>query len=280
MAFCKYCGKELQGEEICTCQQIKQMETESSVEAEKDNIESAQQQTQQLQQAQQSQQPNKYLEKGKEVWKDFVAILRAPSISGDCYIKKEDRLSAIIAVLMQAILSGVFGSVLISKINSLLSLAGSFLEDYKFSGGTAFMYTLLLSILFAILFGGIFWVICKIAKVTLSINQTFSIVAVRSMLMIPVIALSVLLSLINFGIGIACFYLSVLFVICVLPVSVKEIQGMSDTKSVYIVFFTIIIFSCIALFIMSKAYVLYIPDSIKNVARDVSNLDSLLEMLF
>ena len=211
-------------------------------------------------------------EKAKGLWQYLLKMLMAPVTAGAEYVQNGKLVDSICFVVIQAVLAGFFGLTIIGKINRTLGLGGAFFDSYKFSGAAGFFLTLLFALLFSVLFGAIFWLGCKILKVTLSLEQTLGIMAVRSVFSLIITVLAILVALVNPAYGFGIYYLAGLLVLCILMGIVKQLPEMNENKAAYMMFVVSAVFVIIAVFIMSKAVTLYIPSSIKERAGDLTNL--------
>ncbi len=111
MAFCRYCGRELQEGEVCSCRD--QGETPKTEVADAVSIQGKQ--------------------IAGEAWKDFIRLLKSPASYAGSYVKSGNMVTAILFLVLQAICSSIFAVLCIGKINGLIGLGGSMTESLKFS---------------------------------------------------------------------------------------------------------------------------------------------------
>ena len=85
MAFCRYCGRELQEGEVCSCRD--QGETPKTEVADAVSIQGKQ--------------------IAGEAWKDFIRLLKSPASYAGSYVKSGNMVTAILFLVLQAICSGI-----------------------------------------------------------------------------------------------------------------------------------------------------------------------------
>ena len=164
MAFCRYCGRELQEGEVCSCRD--QGETPKTEVADAVSIQGKQ--------------------IAGEAWKDFIRLLKSPASYAGSYVKSGNMVTAILFLVLQAICSSIFAVLCIGKINGLIGLGGSMTESLKFSSVGAFFLTLLYSILLSVALTALYLGGSKLLRGELSIRQALSAVSVRSVILVPV----------------------------------------------------------------------------------------------
>lgn len=282
MAFCRFCGKELGEGEVCSCQTAAPAAEEIKTEAV-----SAQEATKAENEAPAQEAPkttvnipvpDKAQVTGlvKNIWKSFLNIFMRPATEGKAFVENAEIPVSACFMVLQAILSSLFGCVLIGKINKLFDMGFGFLDSYKFSGVKAFFLTFLFSIIFSLLLMLLFWLASLILKLNRGLKQTMALAAVRSVALIPFIILSIVLALLNPAVGIAVFYGSILLALCFLLEAVKGYGEMKADRALYTVFIVIFVFALACILIGSKVIMLYVPDSI----RDLREIGSLTDFLF
>lgn len=289
MAFCKYCGKELKEGERCDCQvssapkTVEGSQTEPAAEA----VEGSQTAAAEAAEAPQRSGvtvnlsvPDKEIvaAASRKVLNRFVSIIKKPATEGTAFVAKGDSTVSLCLIVIQACFSAIFSMCVISKINGLINLGGSFLRNYKFSMAKAFFITILFSILFSALLILLFRVATLIMKAKTSWRQLMTLVAVRSIALLPLILVGCVFFLINPAVGIVIFYCSGLLGLCFMLSAIRGIEGMYNDRAVYIVFAVTIVFMLISSFIASKAVILYLPDALRDLME--GNWLSLLEQFF
>lgn len=275
MAFCKYCGKELKEGETCDCQVSSASKTVegSQTEAAAETAEAPQKSKVTVNLSV----PDKEMvaATSKKILNRFVGIIKKPATEGTAFVAKGDSTVSLCLIVIQAFFSAIFSMFVISKINGLINLGGSFLKNYKFSQAKAFFITMLLSILFSVLLILLFRVAALILKAKTSWRQLMALVAVRSIALLPLILVGCVFFLMNPVVGIVIFYCSGLLGLCFMLSAIRGIEGMDSDRAVYTVFVVTMVFMLISSFIASKAAILYLPDALRDLME--GNWLSLLE---
>ena len=275
MAFCRYCGKKLNEGEVCNCNESQNVDIKSDIETNPQDV------YVHSIGSEPSTQPIDFAGKAKEFWNNFVKVIKAPATEGSQYVITGDRVDSICFIVLQAILSGLFGMFMIIKLNSQIESAlGSITDAYKFSVGKAFLITFLFSIVFSAVFGGLFALASIIVKTQIKVDQVLGVLAVKAMVSMPIIVISYIVLFLNVSFGMLVFYSSCIFVICTLMEAIRRIQNMNENKMVYMMFVICILFYIIAVLIMDKAAGLYLPASIKKEIGNIRSLSSLFNNIF
>ncbi len=187
---------------------------------------------------------------------------KGPATAAKEMMGSTDKIAMICLIVIQALASSIFALCVAGKMGALLnSLMGGFgglLGIGKVSVVKAFFLTLLFSLIFAALWGLLFWLAGLITKAKLSLNQVFAITAARAVIVAPMMLVSGILFLIVPGLGLALSFFSVLFVICVTVEMLRDLEGMTANKCVYTAFVTVLVFSLLFLWIGASALGLYV----------------------
>lgn len=303
MAFCKFCGKQLQEGEVCSCQVNAQQPTgtvntaapvQPAAPAQPNPAQPTDSTPVQPNPAQPTGNtpvqpsvtitlPNKdaVSNVAKKVVSTITNVLKHPSTEGKAFVASGDKNTAIGIIVIQAIISSIFSMIVIGKINSLLGFAGSYMSEYKFSGVKAFFVTLLFSLIFSVIMAALLYVVAIILKLATNLNQILATVAVRSIALLPVIVLACIFFFINVGVGFALFYGSILLAMIFLLEAVKGIPNMQDNKASYAVFGVIVVFIILFMLIGTKvALNMYLPKSVRDMMSGGSIIESLLDSMF
>lgn len=291
MAFCKFCGKELQEGEVCSCQAGNEQPANTAAPVQPDPVQPnpAQPDPAQPTGGAPTQPsvtitlPNKDEVSNvvNKIISTILGVLKHPATEGRAFVANGDRNTAIGIIVLQALISSIFSVFAIGKINSLLGLVGSFTAAYKFSGVKAFFVTLLFSLVFSVIMVALFYVTAIILKLGTNLTQMLSVVAVRSIALLPLMVLACIFFLINVGIGLGLFYGSILLAMIFLLDAVKGIPNMQDNKASYVVFGVTIVFIVLFMLIGTKvALNMYIPKSIRDIMSGGSIIETLLEQMF
>lgn len=268
MAFCKYCGKELEAEQLCDCEQAvaSRMAKEQPTETEASQL-----------QEQNKNNGKAFSDKAKEIWTTFYGVVKHPKTAGTSFVNDGHYQDAIVFIALQAVLSGFFALMIIRKINSLIALGGGYLDSIKFSGARAFFVTILFSLILSAALIVIYWGILKLLKIKADMKVPLKLIAVRSIGIIPFILISYVGFALNIPFGIIVFIFSSLIGYLFLYSSISTLGA--EDKQPYMAFLSIGIMMIVFSLLATKGYVMYLPDSIKEVLKQVGSIPDLIDML-
>lgn len=293
MAFCKFCGRQLQEGEVCNCQAANAQPVNNAAPVQPNPAPGQPYPGQPnpgqpnpgqpaggtpVQPSVTITLPNKAEVSNvvNKIISTIMGVLKHPSTESKAFVAGGDRNTALGIIILQALISSIFSLCVIGKINSLLGFGGSLTSSYKFSGLTAFFVTLLFSLVFSVIMVALFYLAAIILKLATNLNQVLCVVAVRSVALLPIIVLACIFFLINVGVGLGLFYGSILLAMIFLLEAVKGIPNMQDNKAAYVVFIVTIVFAVLFMLIGTKmALNMYLPKAI----RDMMSGDSILETL-
>lgn len=306
MAFCKYCGKQLNEGQVCDCpgsvaagaaQPVTPapapapapVPTPAPAPAPTPVPTPAQGTTQQTTGQQASGQTTinitlpdkeKVTATAKNAWGSIIGILKKPATEGAAFVARADLTLSICLIVIQAVCSALFGAFFVGKINGLIRWAG----EIKFSGIKAFFLTLLFSVIFSAILMLLFWLAGLITKMKTNWKQMLALVAVRSVVLVPFILVSALLMLISIFtgmlVGFPVFYGANLLGMLALVSAIRGVEGCSDNKAVYVVFVVSVIFMMVSIWLGLKEAPAYLPSSIREGMDGLRMLDSLMNNIF
>lgn len=214
----------------------------------------------------------------KKVGGMYLKIWAKPATVGKEMMASVDMIQGLCMVVVQALLSSIFSLCIAGKINaafadafsSYTSLLGSdYAKQFKVSGAKVFFLTLLLSLLFSVIWGLAFGLIGLISKAKMGLGQILALMAARSVIVAPLTVLACIVFWISPAVGLVIFFGSILMVICTTAEMLKAVQGVSADKCVYLTFIGVLLFIIVFVLIGSKAIGAYIPEGI------ISSLDSI-----
>ena len=214
----------------------------------------------------------------KKVGGMYLKIWAKPATVGKEMMASVDMIQGLCMVVVQALLSSIFSLCIAGKINaafadafsSYTSLLGSdYAKQFKVSGAKVFFLTLLLSLLFSVIWGLAFGLIGLISKAKMGLGQILALMAARSVIVAPLTVLACIVFWISPAVGLVIFFGSILMVICTTAEMLKAVQGVSADKCVYLTFIGVLLFIIVLVLIGSKAIGAYIPEGI------ISSLDSI-----
>lgn len=279
MAFCKYCGKELSEGEVCSCQGAQVAATPAPEAASQaapaqaaapqsaPASESAPQTAAAPQAAPAPKAPSVDTEKlastAKTVGAMYLKMWKSPADAAKEMIASTDKIAMICLIVVQALASSIFALCAAGKLGSVIgSLLGSvsylFGSSYKISGVKAFFLTLLFSLLFAALWGLLFWLAGLITKAKMGLNQVLAVTAARAVIVAPLMIVSGILLLIIPALGLVISFFSVLFVICVVMEMLRSLEGMTANKCIYATFATTLLFTLLFVWVGASLLTLYV----------------------
>lgn len=306
MAFCKYCGKELKDGEVCNCRTTAAGSSEPAATGAAQPAAGATAQTTAAQPAAATQaagaaatgaattagaaqtaaagaaapkvDTEKITSTAKKVGGMYLKIWAKPATVGKEMMASVDMIQGLCMVVVQALLSSIFSLCIAGKINaafadafsSYTSLLGSdYAKQFKVSGAKVFFLTLLLSLLFSVIWGLAFGLIGLISKAKMGLGQILALMAARSVIVAPLTVLACIVFWISPAVGLVIFFGSILMVICTTAEMLKAVQGVTADKCVYLTFIGVLLFIIVFVLIGSKAIGAYIPEGI------ISSLDSI-----
>nr|WP_296489017.1 hypothetical protein [uncultured Acetatifactor sp.] len=295
MAFCEFCGKELQEGEVCSCRAATAQAPETATQSTDKStaVESATQappvppvqpapaasgEGSAPQPSVTITLPDKdALTSGlKKILSTTLAVLKQPATEGRKFVEKGDKIAAIGIIAVQTLFSCLFSIIMVSRVNLALDLE----KSYKFSGLKAFFLTLLFSLIFSGIMLLLLWGAAIIMKVSTNLEQILSLTAVRSIGLLPMIILGNVFMIINtpttISLGLVLYYGSFFLATVFLLGAIKGLTGVKDDLASYMVFGVMVVFILLFWLIGTKvALSLYIPGSIRD---QISNISSLMRM--
>lgn len=310
MAFCKYCGKELKDGEVCSCRTTTAGSSEAgaaqpaaaaTAQATAAQPAAATAATGTAQAAGAATQTTagttaqttagaaaapkvdteKIASTAKKVGGMYLKIWAKPATVGKEMMASVDMIQGLCMVVVQALLSSIFSLCIAGKINGALadafssytSLLGSdYAKQFKVSGAKVFFLTLLLSLLFSVIWGLAFALVGLISKAKMGLGQIVALMAARSVIIAPLTVLACIVFWISPAVGLVIFFGSILMVICTTAEMVKAVQGVTADKCVYLTFIGVLLFIIVFVLIGSKAIGAYIPEGIISSLDSVSSL--------
>ena len=217
----------------------------------------------------------------KKVGGMYLKIWAKPATVGKEMMASVDMIQGLCMVVVQALLSSIFSLCIAGKINAALSdafssytslLGSDYAKQFKVSGAKVFFLTLLLSLLFSVIWGLAFALVGLISKAKMGLGQIVALMAARSVIIAPLTVLACIVFWISPAVGLVIFFGSILMVICTTAEMVKAVQGVTADKCVYLTFIGVLLFIIVFVLIGSKAIGAYIPEGIISSLDSVSSL--------
>ncbi|MCI8408063.1 MAG: YIP1 family protein [Lachnospiraceae bacterium] len=291
MAFCMYCGKQIEEGETCNCPEslarkatdtptgMNDMNTTTSVEG----LQNLNQMNGQNQpemnpmysnnHAQFEQIKQKSGALVKDVFASWISILKAPITAGKQMVQAKKFQTGIGLLVLQALLTGIFGILLCSGVNDILSFGSYFhSSDISINLFLAFLLTVIGSLLMSaarvgLLFGGI-----KIFKGTADWQNLVCICGVRAVGVSLVQIVSIVLYFLNPFYGVMFFvFASATGVIFSLP-CILECTGVSNDKSIYMMIAIAILLLVVLYILYQIGLPMYVPKGMKDGFNNISDI--------
>lgn len=319
MAFCAYCGKQIPDGQVCDCAESRvaqgaggwqsqqgmpmgninqqpQMNPGMNYQAQRNQQVMYQEQARQAA-AQATQSASQAASQAgnilNETFGHFLLILKAPSTAGSNFVAAASMKASCAMVLIQAIAAGLFSLLIANKINGLAGTARGWLGGMSnntkmdlISSAKAFFITMLMSIIFALLFAMLSWGVAGLSKAKTNFNQMLAVSGARAAFLIPVTIISIVVFLINPVMGIAAFFIGgTFFSMASQMESLHGVMGMDHNTKTYLVVIMMIIFcgivGVLTVKVMPQTLSSYYLKAIGDAMDEISNFDfkDLLDIL-
>lgn len=282
MAFCVYCGKQLEEGEICNCQ------SNGTAAGNQQSVEQNQQNNGQYQAPQVNyQEYQAKFNQAKEVsgmylqrlWAALLGILKSPSEEGKRFAASGDKKLAIGFFALQAILSGIFSMIICSKLNGGMTAFGEVDKEYLFSLPKALLLTIIGSMILSFVTAGLLYAGVKIFKGTTTFWNMSCVVAVRSVGISIIVLLSIIVTLLNVSWGIVIFVFAALAGLVFLVPVVQGGATLDENKQVYMIGLIVILSLIVFCILFKVGGPMYVPSGLKDSYSDLmsglNKLDSL-----
>jgi hypothetical protein len=206
--------------------------------------------------------------------------LKAPADAAKSFVVAANLKASCVLILIQGILSGLFSLCVVSKLNTYIEMAFKGNEDLPvsmFSSGNSFFYTLLMSVVFSIVFMLLAWAVAAISKGKTTYQQMLSVAAVRSSYLMPVAVLSILVFFIKPVYGVLLFYVAGVLMSCIALVeALRVIPEINENIKTYLITIAMIIFIVIVLYftikVSPKAISSYYADDFNDFLEEFGEL--------
>ncbi len=263
MAFCKYCGNELQEGQLCECDKaVASREVKPAAETAQVQENTATQATAAVAQTAANEQGAAIVKEVKNVALktigNIVNLIKAPVTGGAEFMKKADAKESVTLIVLQAICAAVFACVLVGAYNKGFGDA-EYYADMKFSGVKIFVFTVLFSLLISVVLAACNFVFFKICKAAADWMMAVKILAVRAAVLAPVLLVAVLLFAMNEGLGLVFYMATVLLTAVFLYTGLTAVEGVSKNKAAYAAFVIAVISVVVIWFFANKGFGLYAP---------------------
>ena len=258
--FCTYCGKQLEDGEVCSCTtQTAQAPNQQPAQA----APTMQQQTTPYAQAPTQYAPNPTAQAIGSGFKSLLTIVNKPMETLSSFVNAANFIVALILIGAQALVAGFFTLAAMSDLGEMINL------------GKMFFLTLLFSlVLSAVLYGSLF-LFTIIFKGKTDAKTLLTVVAIRSVIVIPFMVLGLLLGFASIGLGIGLFLLGEVFAFSYLYHALKVATGLPDNKLMFIIPLAIVVVVIVYAIIMQGVAKDIVKDALGGLLGGLSGLSSL-----
>lgn len=203
----------------------------------------------------------------------FLAVLKAP-ISFGRKVVIEGRIAiGVSLIILQAVFTGLFSVIMISKINELIAGAAgsesSSLLEYasvslvKLSYLRGFLISVLGSAALSFLIALIAMLLLMLFQGKTTYTSMLLATGIRCIGMMPVTMLAILISILNVGWGIVVFILSAMIGYIFMGRVMTAGSTFVENKVPYVIFLLVILTTVVQYFMIIKIWPLYLPDVLR-----------------
>lgn len=265
MPFCRFCGKEINEGETCTCEGA---QAEAAKAAAGANASAA------------GSQAADALKDAAKVGSEVAGkagvtcleIIKKPVTEGAAFVNGTNHITAIGVIVLQSLLTAVFALLFGLKYNSA---AGSsiFGAAFKISVVKAFFLAILFSLVATLIFSCLTFLMLKILKLQASLYEVLEVAGARASLLSGGIAISAVVAILYPAGGVALFILCGLFAFIHVYAVLSKKYADADNKLLYGIIILAIVFVAIAYFLCSKTFTWFL-------SKEVGKLGGMLNGLF
>lgn len=262
--FCTYCGKPLEDGTICDCEQSKAAQAGSQGTP----AQPAQSVPQGTPASPYSQTPvysapNPAVQSIGTAFKSLLTIVNKPLETLQNFVKGENFIAALILIGAQALIAAFFTLASLSSLGDVVNLGKMF--------GLTLLFSLVLS---AVLYGSLF-LFTIIFKGKIDAKTLLSVVAVRSVIVIPFMVLGLLIGFASSGIGILLFFIGEAFAFSYIYQAMKLSANLADNKLMFVIPLAIVVILIAYAIIMNGVAKEVIMDAVGGIFSGLSGLSGL-----
>lgn len=252
MAFCKYCGTQLQEGELCNCEKAVAARTvvEPAPAPAPEAAQAAPEAAQAAPEGAAAQPAQDILNQGKEValgvFNKLLALWKKPAEESKAFVQTGKTSDAIIILVLEAVLAAFFAMAQVGKVvgtyidemKQSLGGLGSMMEqqfNIEIPYGDIFFYALLIIAGIEVIFLVAYIVANAILKLNVKADQWLRVVSLRGVAAIPFTAAAILVTFINQGWGLLLFLAASFFVFAILMLGTNAVENLGESKSAYLV---------------------------------------------
>lgn len=294
MAFCTNCGKELIPGQVCECQKniMQNMQVEPSPEkvsegaGEQEKKENGSQNPEQKN-AQQSfaDAKEQSVVFATNIFKLLLDILKNPVSAGRKVVEAGNAAVGIVFIVLQGIFTGLFGMVMVNKINGIIdnvgykvsgvkdALENILSDDYKdatkavellkLSPSKGFIISIVGSIALSFIIALIAMLLIMAFRGKANYTSMLIVAGMRCVGMMPVTLLAVIVSFFSVWWSIVIYLISGIMGIIFLGKTITGGTDLNENRLPYVMFILVVIILIIQGFMVSKIGPLYLPDMIR-----------------
>lgn len=263
--FCTKCGKPLEEGEVCSCTQQAEPVQQTETAQQTETVQQAAQPVGSASNNQQTQQAVAGI-LGR-TFGGFLNVVRHPVTEGRDMILRGDSIAAIILMVLQAIVTTIFGVIAAKEVYSAFnmltgswgSIFGSYSDEIHMPYFKIILGTLLISIVLSFVLALLLFLGNLIIRNTLSFQQMLGAVAIRSCMTIITSVIAIIVFFINPGVGMLLFITGTVWGFFVILLAMPLANEKMRNKLPLMMFLVFLIFAGVTLFSMGKGAGLYVP---------------------
>lgn len=189
----------------------------------------------------------------------FFKVLKAPFSTGRKVVTEGGTAIGVSLIILQAFFTGLFGVIMISKINERM---GDF-DDLKLSYIRGFFVSVFGSAALSFLIALIAMLLLMLFRVKTTYTRMLLVTGIRCVGIIPVIVLAILVSFLHVGWGIAVFMVSAMTGYIFMGRVLTAGSVFWENKAPYVFFLLVIVTVAIQCFMIAKIWPFYLPDMLR-----------------
>lgn len=252
--FCTRCGRPLQQGEMCTCSsEVSAQATGSENHSNYNEINNG------GANPTKNAVPNVQSQYIKEIAELLRRLAKSPVQAGKEFILKANVKIAIVFIVLQGILSGLYGIFVASKLVNTYAGGYGISQYLRIPYLLSFVITVIISILFTFIMAVLLLGAYRVSKYQITFHQVIAQVSLRSIIVSCMTILAIIFTLINMIFGVFFFLLGSLGGIMIICLTIPS--QFDNGKIFYALFVAFILFSIIAGIIVSMSYTVYLPSS-------------------
>lgn len=273
--FCTKCGKPLEEGEVCSCQTVATQSVEQKVVENQSVDQQPDFQYQPAAMPAQTANPSQAEAFVKRLFSNILLLLKEPVEMGREFIESADVTMAMAFIVIQGIISGVFGMAVEGKAVATLKSSMGFLSGMFSSSAIKIPYlksffgTLVISVILTLVLAGLLLAANLIFKNQVTYKEMICEASMRSICIMPVAIVSLVLLLLSPGLGIVLFFSANLWGI-ILMSQVNPVRD--DSRENYLpiaLYIAISVFMLISCYVMYKSAGLYVPDGMNTSISEI-----------